>query len=663
MHLVTRTRAVRRTSRVFRRSSWMEAEALESRELLTVDLSSLIAVPAISSAATTSSISGLTPSQIAKAYNFPTTSNGVPLGTGQTIAIVDAYNDPNIATDLANFSKQFGLPAAQLSVVNQNGGSTLPAADAGWAEEIALDVEWAHAVAPGAKILLVEASSAGLSDLLTAVKTAAKSANVVSMSWGGSEFWGENQFDSVFNVPGVTFVASAGDTPGVSWPAVSPNVVGVGGTTLSLSSTGGYGSESIWHSTGGGVSQFEPQPSYQATFSGLLGVPARVTPDVGYDANPSSGVAVLDTYQNPYSASGWIQVGGTSAGSPQWAGIFADANSLRSTPLSSSTALAALYSLANNPTSASNDFHSVTTGGSYFLNTVTGTKFSLGAGLGTPNVSNLIAALTGATSTSTATGSTTSTGSNTGTGTKGSGNTGGGNTGGTTTGTGGKTRHAVDTSMTTTVTVTVTTTPTTAGGSLGAVTDTSAAATAATGSGNAQAAATASSVATTASSSLARPVQPVTSNTPRFFAPSSYEPVKAEPEAVPEANDAMDEAAQPPAAAPGGPKEEAVPEDQAPKSDKNDERKSKPQDEAPIESSYLLDSWDDVLADFASPETIALIPVPVERAMSPTEDQGSSGRQSAFAAGAAVFLWTSWELRSRLNDRRSRLAFARTRNS
>ena len=162
-----------------------------------------------------------------------------PTGAGQTIAIVDAYDDPTIATDLQTFDAQFGLPNPTFTKVNQTGGTQYPPTDPNWVIEIALDVEWAHAMAPGANILLVEANSDQLSDLLTAVNYASSQpgVSVVSMSWGCSEFAQETQLDSYFTTPaghqGVTFVAATGDNAApASWPATSPNVVAVGGTSL-----------------------------------------------------------------------------------------------------------------------------------------------------------------------------------------------------------------------------------------------------------------------------------------------------------------------------------------------------------------------------------------------------------------------------------------------
>jgi hypothetical protein len=248
-------------------------EMLESRTLMSA--SGEVMQPDIVYADTSSNasdIQGYTPAQIDKAYGFDSISlsNGVTAdGAGQTIAIVDAYNDPKIAADTAVFDSEFDLPAINLKVVSQTGStSSLPASNAGWAGEISLDVEWAHAIAPGATILLVEANSDNTDDLMTAVNYARNAAgvSVVSMSWGGSEFfdWGNGgesdsqlTYDADFTTPaghqGVTFIAAAGDSgaqSGVQWPASSPNVVSVGGTTLYTSdSTGTYDAEVGWTGT------------------------------------------------------------------------------------------------------------------------------------------------------------------------------------------------------------------------------------------------------------------------------------------------------------------------------------------------------------------------------------------------------------------------------
>jgi subtilase family serine protease len=265
----------------------------------------------------TSGPTGLSPTQIRGAYNLPSTG-----GSG-TIAIVDAYNDPTVQNDLSAFSSQFGLPNASFEKHTMSSG--IPT-DGGWALEISLDVQWAHAIAPNAKILLVEATSNGLTDLLAAVDYARSRSDVVavSMSWGGSEFSTESSYDSYFTSSyGASFFASSGDNgAGVSWPAVSAKVVGVGGTTLTFTGGGAVSSETAWSGSGGGISAYLAEPSYQVTY----GVPGangkRAVPDVSYDADPNSGVSVYDSTPYPPSGStGWYQVGGTSAGSPQWAAI------------------------------------------------------------------------------------------------------------------------------------------------------------------------------------------------------------------------------------------------------------------------------------------------------------------------------------------------------
>jgi parallel beta-helix repeat protein len=256
----------------------------------------------------------LSPSQIIGAYNLYSATGGA----GTTIAIVDAYDDPTITNDLSTFSSYFGLPAATL--VEHKMERTI-STNSDWSLEISLDVEWAHAIAPQATILLVEAKSDTLADLMAAVSYATSQTNVkaVSTSWGGSEFSTESSYDSYFSTAGITFFASSGDNgSGVIWPSSSPNVVGVGGTTLNLNSNGTVSSETAWSGSGGGVSAYEARPAYQTGYGLTYG--GRAVPDVSYDADPSTGVSVYDSI--PYQgSSGWWNVGGTSVGAPQWAAI------------------------------------------------------------------------------------------------------------------------------------------------------------------------------------------------------------------------------------------------------------------------------------------------------------------------------------------------------
>jgi subtilase family serine protease len=268
---------------------------------------------------------GLSPSTIKSVYSFSTSSTA---GAGETIAIVDAYDDPTAESDLAVFSSQYGLPACTtangcFSKVNQTGGSNAPRANSGWALEISLDIQWAHAIAPGAKILLVEASSNSNANLYAAEDYAKTHAQYVSNSWGGSESSGETATDSHFAQSGVSFFVSAGDngTP-AEYPSSSPNVISVGGTLLTLNGNGTLASETGWTSGGGGCSLYETANAGQSAFSGYAQAGCkgkRATPDVSLDADPSSGVSVYDTtrYQGQ---SGWWKVGGTSASSPMWAG-------------------------------------------------------------------------------------------------------------------------------------------------------------------------------------------------------------------------------------------------------------------------------------------------------------------------------------------------------
>jgi subtilase family serine protease len=277
----------------------------------------------------TTSPTGLSPAQIKSVYNFPTS---LTAGSGLTIGIVDAYNDPSAESDLGVFSSQFGLPSCTtangcFTKVNQTGGTKYPRTNSGWALEISLDVQWAHSIAPGAKILLVEASSNSFTNLLAAEDYAAAHANYVSNSWGGSESSGETAYDSHFVHTGVSFFASAGDSGlPAQYPSSSPNLISVGGTTLNFDSSGNFTSETGWSSGGGGCSQYETANTAQSSFSQYPQVNCagkRATPDVSLDADPASGVSVYDT--TSYNGqTGWFVVGGTSASSPMWAARSAD---------------------------------------------------------------------------------------------------------------------------------------------------------------------------------------------------------------------------------------------------------------------------------------------------------------------------------------------------
>jgi len=268
---------------------------------------------------------GLTPAQMKSAYGFSTSSTA---GAGMTIAIVDAYDLPTAENDLNVFSSAFGLPACTTAngcfkKVNQIGGTSYPRYNSGWGLEIALDIEWAHAIAPGAKILLVEASSNSFTNLLAAEDYAGAHAGYVSNSWGGGEFSGESSYDSHFQHSGVAFFVSSGDAGlPAEYPSASPYVISVGGTKLTFNSNGTLASETGWSSGGGGCSAYETANAAQSAFGGYAQVNCggkRATPDVSLDADPNSGAAVYDS--SKYSGqTGWYQVGGTSLSSPMWAG-------------------------------------------------------------------------------------------------------------------------------------------------------------------------------------------------------------------------------------------------------------------------------------------------------------------------------------------------------
>jgi subtilase family serine protease len=293
----------------------------------------------------------------------PTTATLNPSGGSKVIAIVDAFDDPNAATDLATFSAQFGLPAANFSKVFASGVKPPQDPTGGWELEASLDIEWAHAMAPSAKIVLVEAASNSLSNLLAAETVAANfvataGGGDVSNSWGGGEFSGETSFDSKFIKSGVVFFASTGDRPGTEWPGVSPNVVAAGGTTISRNpSSLAFITERPWAETGGGHSRFESIPTYQTSLATIVGT-SRGVPDVSFDADPNTGVWVFDS--TPVSGStsgccgvrGWWIVGGTSVSAPALAGVV---NSAGLFATSSDSELTTIYSNLGNTA----DFHDI----------------------------------------------------------------------------------------------------------------------------------------------------------------------------------------------------------------------------------------------------------------------------------------------------------------
>ncbi len=392
------------SSRRPRRYSFL-CESLETRQLLSTgttvpDLGQIAAQPAIDmTSMAVGGSSALTPQEVQGAYgiNQISFSGGIKgNGAGQTIAIVDAYNDPNITADLAAFDKTYNLSAPPSFKVDNLGATTT---DPGWALETSLDVEWAHAMAPGANIVLVEAPSASLNSLYSAVTAASKlpGVSVVSMSWGTSEYYGEWENENVFTTPAghtnETFVAASGDQgawSGPTFPSVSPNVLAVGGTDLTVGSGNTYSSETGWTDSTGGFSGLDngywyslAMPSYQAatlTAAGLnFGI--RTTPDVSFNAG--TGVAVYDSVGDS-GQSGWFEVGGTSAAAPAWAGLVAVTDQglalAGKGPLSTNQLQTQLYSVP------SNAFHDITSG---FNGYSASPGYDLVTGLGTP-VANVL---------------------------------------------------------------------------------------------------------------------------------------------------------------------------------------------------------------------------------------------------------------------------------
>jgi hypothetical protein len=267
---------------------------------------------------------GKSPADLRKIYQLP------PTGGAGIIALVEANDDPTAEIDLGVFSSQFGLPPCTTSngcfrKIYATGSKPSPACS--WAQEADLDIEWAHALAPNAQIVLVEAASNTIDDLTQAVRAANSLVSPggtgfgeISMSWGFAEFSGESQFDVNFAQPGVVYVAGSGDIGGqTSYPAASPYVVAAGGTRLNYTLAGEFLSESAWSNGGGGPSIFESRPVYQDSIVTVAGA-MRGTPDVSFDADPRSGVAVYDS--TPCGgASDWLVAGGTSVSAPAVAAI------------------------------------------------------------------------------------------------------------------------------------------------------------------------------------------------------------------------------------------------------------------------------------------------------------------------------------------------------
>ncbi len=378
-----------------------------------------------------------TPAQVRAAYGLPalpatgavpTAQQWAQMGAGQTIYIVAAYHNPNAAAELATFNQKFGLPACPAKVLasatalplaapaanagcelwvaysNASGGlaPAAPAYDSGWATEIALDLQWSHAIAPAARIVLIEAPDASVGALTAAVRLAnAMGAGHVSMSFGAGEGSWASGLESAFTGTRMSYLAATGDSgAGVMWPAASPGVLAVGGTSLTWSGTGSR-TEVAWSGTGGGTSAYFGTPTYQQ--SGLPGVGTvarRTVADVAMNADPSTGqyVAVISPGA---STAQWLSAGGTSMSTPMWAGLMATAGALRAQAGQAALGRphAVLYgSIGAQAANYASAFLDVTAGTHGTCSTCTArTGYDQLTGLGTPRASALLSLLSGAT--------------------------------------------------------------------------------------------------------------------------------------------------------------------------------------------------------------------------------------------------------------------------
>ena len=319
----------------------------------------------------TTANAGYTPCDLRSAYALSSTT----AGSGETVAIVDAYDDPNAEADLAVYRSTYGLPPCTTAngcfkKVNQSGvQGSYPRGDTGWAEEISLDLDMVSAVCQNCNILLFEAPTNSFTNLLPAADTAASlGANAISNSYGGSEFSSETSYDSYYNHPGVAITASSGDSGyGVQYPAASQYVTSVGGTSLAKSSSTRGWSETVWSGAGSGCSSYESKPSWQKD----AGCADRTVADVSAVADPNTGVAVYDSYNQ----SGWLEFGGTSVASPIIASVYA---------LAANTGSVTYGSYPYSHTTSLNDVTSGSNGscGSYLC--TAGTGYDGPTGLGTP---------------------------------------------------------------------------------------------------------------------------------------------------------------------------------------------------------------------------------------------------------------------------------------
>jgi subtilase family serine protease len=341
----------------------------------------------------TSNAGGLTPAQLRKAYGLSALTT---TGSGVTIAVVDAFGNPDAQADLNQFDANFGLPATTLSIAYPQGKPKKT--NQSWALETDLDIEMVHAMAPGARIVVDVARDTALNDLLAAVKDAyaTQKASVVSMSFGGSEFAAETgpSVDGIFSTGasmGVSFTVASGDSGmGAQYPAASPFVTAVGGTTLTTQPDGTYVKETAWHGSGGGISAFEKRPTYQSAFNHNA---KRGLPDVAMVADPNTGVVMYDGFGYNHQK-GFFVLGGTSVAAPLFAGVLALANQMRASSMKNANV--DLYSVAS--LHYASDFHDIVSGSNGTCGAVcnAGPGYDYVTGLGSPVANTLVPALTAA---------------------------------------------------------------------------------------------------------------------------------------------------------------------------------------------------------------------------------------------------------------------------
>ena len=286
-----------------------------------------------------------TPASLACVYGFvtpvtgcnPTTVTANATGGARLVLIVDAYDDATALNDLSVYSQQYGLPApanSNFEIVYAAGTKPSQDSTGGWELEESLDIEMAHAMAPNAKVVLVEAASSSNADLLQGVSVAAAMATAsgggeVTNSWGEGEFSGETGYESTFSSANVVFFASTGDSPGPEFPSMLENVVAAGGTSINRNGSHNFVSQTTWSDDGGGLSKYIAIPPYQSAEAKIAKIVGKVrgAPDFSFDANPSTGVEVYDS--TPYEGTiyDWIVVGGTSVASPALAASINSAGS------------------------------------------------------------------------------------------------------------------------------------------------------------------------------------------------------------------------------------------------------------------------------------------------------------------------------------------------